>query len=311
MGAGRSCSPFAKETFMQDVIIVGGSFAGLTSAMQLGRARRKVTVLDTGLNRNRYATHAHNIFGHDGTPPGDLLATARSQVAAYPTVQFINTRAELVSGTPDDFRITTADGETIAGRRLILSYGIVDEFPAIPGFAESWGKTVIHCPFCHGYEVAGTRWGLVYSSPMSLHGPTLYANWTDDITLFLDGHAIIEEERSKLEKRGVKLIDGKLTEIHQESGRISGVTVEGGETIALEALYAHPRNRPSADLHAQLGLDMKDTPTGTMIAVGDMQATSRPGIYAAGDLTTGMHSVTFANNTGSLAAMGALQSMMV
>lgn len=296
---------------MQDVIIIGGSFAGLTAAMQLGRARRKVTVLDTGLNRNRYAEHAHNIFGHDGTPPGDLLTAARAQVAHYPTVSMVNAKAIGVSGEPDNFTVTTAEGDTVSGRRLILSYGIVDEFPAIPGFAESWGKTVIHCPFCHGYEVAGTRWGLLYSSPMSLHGPALYANWTDDITLILDGHEIAAEERSKLEKRGVKIIGGKLAAIQHEAGRISGVTMADGAKIALEALYAHPHNRPSADLHLQLGLDMADTPTGTMIAVGEMQATSRPGIYAAGDLTTGMHSVTFASNTGSLAAMGALQSMMV
>ncbi|KRA96624.1 pyridine nucleotide-disulfide oxidoreductase [Devosia sp. Root685] len=296
---------------MQDVIIIGGSFAGLTAAMQLGRARRKVTVLDTGLNRNRYAEHAHNIFGHDGTPPGELLASARAQIAHYPTVKMISGKAVGISGEPDNFAVTTAEGETISGRRLILSYGIVDEFPAIPGFAESWGKTVIHCPFCHGYEVAGTRWGLVYSSPMSLHGPILYANWTDDITLILDGHEIIAEERHKLEQRGVKIVDGKLAAIHHEAGRISGVTMADGEKIGLEALYAHPHNRPSADLHLQLGLDMKDTPTGTMIAVSDMQLTSRPGIFAAGDLTTGMHSVTFANNTGSMAAMGALQSMMV
>ncbi|MGV3574209.1 MAG: NAD(P)/FAD-dependent oxidoreductase [Devosia sp.] len=296
---------------MQDVIIIGGSFAGLTAAMQLGRARRQVTVLDTGLNRNRYAEHAHNIFGHDGTPPNDLLKAARSQVANYPTVRQVSGRAITISGEPDNFVVTTAEGETISARRVILSYGIVDEFPSVPGFAESWGKTVIHCPFCHGYEVAGTRWGLVYSSPMSLHGPVLYANWTDDITLILDGHEIIDEERSKLEKRGVRIVDGKLSTIHHEGGRISGVTMEDGEQIALEALYAHPRNRPSADLHVQLGLETKETPTGIMLTVGDMGATSRPGIFAAGDLVTGMHSVTFANNTGSMAAMGALQSMMV
>jgi len=295
---------------MQDVIIVGGSFAGLTAAMQLGRARRKVTVLDTGLNRNRYASHAHNIFGHDGTPPDELLSAARKQVLGYQTVQLVNAQAQLVTGEPDDFRITTADGETISGRRLILSYGITDQMPDIPGFAQCWGRTVIHCPFCHGYEVAGKRWGLLYSSPMSLHGPTLYANWTNDITLILDGHDIPDEERHKLEQRGVKIENGKLSGINHDQGKLHGVTLNDGTKIDLEALYAHPRNRPSADLHAQLGLDMADTPTGTMIKVGDMQSTSRPGIFAAGDLTTGMHSVTFANNTGSLAAMGALQSMM-
>lgn len=296
---------------MQDVIIIGGSFAGLTAAMQLGRARRQVTVLDTGRNRNRYAQAAHNIFGHDGTPPSALLATARAQVAHYPSVSLLSDEAVEVAGEPDGFLVTTASGKTIAGRRLILSYGIVDEFPDIPGFVENWGKTVIHCPFCHGFEVAGQPWGLLYSSPMSVHGAVLYANWTDDITLIMDGHELIEEERSKLEKRGVRIVDGKLASIEHAAGHITGVTLEDGSHLALGALFAHPRNRPSSDLHLRLGLQTKETPTGSMLVVGDMQLTSRPGIFAAGDLVTGMHSVTFATNSGSLAAMGALQSMMV
>jgi thioredoxin reductase len=296
---------------MEDVIIIGGSFAGLTAAMQLGRARRRVTVLDTGLNRNRFAKAAHNVLGRDGTPPGEYLRIAREQVSAYPTVSLVAARAETVSGEPDGFVVTTADGRRIEGRRLILSYGIVDDLPAIPGFAESWGKTVIHCPFCHGYEVAGRPWGLLYSSPMSLHGPVLYANWTDDITLILDGHAIIDEERHKLDQRGVRIVEGKLASISQDDGAISGVTLEDGTTIALAALYAHPRNRPSATLHEQLGLATKDTPTGTMLVTTDMQATSRPGIYAAGDLSMAMHSITFSSNSGALAAMGALQTLMV
>jgi thioredoxin reductase len=296
---------------MDDVLIIGGSFAGLTAALQLGRARRKVTVLDTGLNRNRYAEHAHNIFGHDGTPPGDLLAAARNQLATYPTVRLVNARAETVEGEPDSFTVTTADGNRFEARRLILAYGIVDQFPDVPGFAESWGKTVIHCPFCHGYEVAGKPWGLLYSSPMSLHGPTLYANWTDDITLVLHGHEIIDEERHKLQKRGVRIVDGKLQSIAQENGRISAITLDDGTELPLAALYAHPQNRPSANLHEQLGLETRSTPTGTMLVTGDMQLTSRPGIYAAGDLSMAMHSITFSTNSGSLAAMGALQSMMV
>ena len=120
---------------MDDVLIIGGSFAGLTAAMQLGRARRQVTVLDTGLNRNRYAQSAHNIFGHDGTPPSALLATARRQLAHYPSVKLVSARAETVAGAPDSFSVQTTDGNIFAARRLILSYGIVDELPAIPGFA--------------------------------------------------------------------------------------------------------------------------------------------------------------------------------
>ena len=295
---------------MQDIVIIGGSFAGLTAAMQLGRARRKVSVLDTGLNRNRYAEAAHNIFAQDGTPPGDILARARAQVGSYPSVDLVAGKAVQVEGEPDGFVVRTAAGEIIEARRLILSYGIVDEFPAIPGFAESWGKTVIHCPFCHGYEVAGKPWGLLYSSPMPLHGPALYANWTDDITLILDGHEIIEEERRKLEKRGVRIENGRLAAIRHDNGILDGVVLEDGRELALTALYAHPRNRPSADLHLQLGLETKETPTGIMVATGDLQATSRPGIFAAGDLATGMHSITFANYAGSMAAMGALNSLL-
>ncbi len=296
---------------MQDVIIIGGSFAGLAAAMQLGRARRKVTVLDTGLNRNRYAQAAHNILGHDGTPPSTILAEARRQVAAYPSVKLISGKAVTVSGEPDAFVVTTETGETIEGRRLILSYGIVDEFPAIPGFAESWGRTVIHCPFCHGYEVAGRKWGLLYAGPFSLHMPALYANWTDDITLILDGQEISAEDRHNLEQRGVRIEDERLASIQHDGGIVQSVTLESKKVLRLAALFAHPRNRPSADLHVQLGLDLKETPTGTMIAVGEMQASSRPGIFAAGDLATGMHSVTFATYAGSMAAMGVLQSLMV
>lgn len=295
---------------MQDVLIIGGSFAGLTAAMQLGRAKRSVTVLDTGLNRNRYASHAHNVLGFDGTPPADFLAQARRQVAAYPTVTLRSAEARMLSGTPGNFQVETGNGETITARTVILAYGIRDEFPHIPGFAESWGKSVIHCLFCHGYEIAGPRWGLLYSSPMSLHGPALYSNWTDAITLILDGHAIDAPDRQMLERRGVTIVDGKLAAIEHSEGWLRQIVLDDGTGIALDALYAHPVNRPSADLHAQLGLETKPTPTGIMVATTEMQATSRPGVFAAGDLVTGMHSITFAANSGSLAAMGALQALM-
>ncbi|WP_173088503.1 NAD(P)/FAD-dependent oxidoreductase [Devosia sp. 1635] len=295
---------------MDDVLVVGGSFAGLSAALQLGRARRKVSVLDTGLNRNRYADSAHNVLGHDGVAPGDILAAARRQLEAYPTVRLIEGRASTVSGQPDDFTITTETGDSFAARRLILSYGITDEMPPIPGFAEAWGKSVIHCPFCHGYE-AGPRWGLLYSTPMSLHAPALYGDWTEDITLILDGNAIPDAERNKLQRRGVKIHDGKLAAVHQDNGHMSGVSLEDGTKVELDALYAHPRNHPSADLHEQLGLETDTTPTGTMVVVGERQATSREGVFAAGDLTTPMHSVTSAAYAGSMAAMGAQQSMLL
>ncbi|WP_316357888.1 NAD(P)/FAD-dependent oxidoreductase [Devosia sp.] len=296
---------------MDDVIIVGGSFAGLAAALNLGRARRQVTIVDTGLPRNRYASNAHGLLGHDGKPPSEILAEARAQLAPYETVRFLKARAASASGGADDFAILTDDGETLRARRLLLSYGIADQFPDIEGFAECWGKSVIHCPYCHGFEYAGQSWGLVYSTPMSLHAPLLYSDWTDKLTLFTDGNDIPEAERSKLDKRGVKLVEGKVISIQHEGGQLSSVTTADGAVTMLDALFAHPRIRPSADLHTQLGLETVETPFGIAVQVDDKQKTSRNGIYAAGDLVSPMHSLTIAIYTGAMAGVNAQQSMLV
>ena len=141
---------------MDDVIIIGGSFAGLAGALQLGRARRKVTVLDTGLPRNRFAGHSHGLLGHDHKPPLDILAEARQQLARYPTIRLVSARADSVSGAIDHFSVLTGDGESLGARRLILSYGVADQMPDVPGFAEGWGTSIVPCPYCDGFEVAGS-----------------------------------------------------------------------------------------------------------------------------------------------------------
>lgn len=296
---------------MDDVIIVGGSFAGLAAALNLGRARRRVTILDTGLPRNRYASHAHGLLGHDNKPPGEILAEARAQLALYDTVRFVNARAESASGTADDFVVRTGEGATLPARRLLLSYGIADQLPAVEGFAECWGKSVIHCPYCHGYEYAGQRWGLVYSTPMSLHAPVLYADWTDQLTLFTDGHEIPEIERGKLDKRGVRVVEGKVSSITHMDGQLSAVQTADGTVTELDALFAHPRVKPSANLHEALGLETVETPFGIAIKVDEKQKTSLDGVYAAGDLVSPMHSLTIAIYTGAMAGVNAQQSMLV
>src|SRR5688572_6902609 len=175
---------------MDDVIIIGGSFAGLAGALQLGRARRKVTVLDTGLPRNRLAAHSHGLLGHDHKPPLDILAEARQQLARYPTIRLVNVRADNISGSIDDFSVLTADGERLKARRLILSYGVVDQMPDVPGFAASWGTAIVPCPYCDGFEVAGQHWGLVWFRPQSHVQVKLFQDWTDTLTVFADGHDI-------------------------------------------------------------------------------------------------------------------------
>jgi hypothetical protein len=186
---------------MDDVIIIGGSFAGLAAALQLGRARRKVTVLDTGLPRNRFAGHSHGLLGHDHKPPLDILAEARQQLARYPTIRLVSARADSVSGAIDDFSVLTGDGESLGARRLILSYGVADQMPDVPGFAESWGTSIVPCPYCDGFEVAGQHWGLVWSGPQSHQSVRLFHDWTDKLTVFADGHDIPPDIQADLARR--------------------------------------------------------------------------------------------------------------
>jgi thioredoxin reductase len=297
---------------MDDVIIIGGSFAGLAAALQLGRARRKVTVLDTGLPRNRFAGHSHGLLGHDHKPPLDILAEARQQLARYPTIKLVSARADGVSGAIDDFSVLTGHGESLGARRVILSYGVADQMPDVPGFAESWGTSVVPCPYCDGFEVAGRHWGLVWSGPQSHNQARLFHDWTDKLTVFADGHEIAPDIRADLARRNIPVVDGRIIEIAQGKGRIATVNLDSGRNVAVDILFANPRNRPSASLHESLGLATVDTAAGIALKVDERRQTSMPGIYAAGDLTTTfLPSVTQASSQGAMAGIFAQQSMVV
>ncbi|RQS03182.1 NAD(P)/FAD-dependent oxidoreductase [Burkholderia sp. Bp9002] len=297
---------------MNDVIIIGGSFAGLAAALQLGRARRKVTVLDTGRPRNRFAGHSHGLLGHDHKPPLDILVEARQQLARYPTISLVNARAESVSGAIDDFCVVTDDHESLRARRVILSYGVADQMPDVPGFAESWGTSIVPCPYCDGFEVAGQHWGLVWSSPQSYQSARLFRDWTDKLTVFADGRDIATDIQADLARRNIPVVDGRIVEIAHHKGRIATVNLDTGRNVAVDILFANPRNKPSASLHESLNLATLDTPTGIVLNVDDRRQTSMPGIYAAGDLATPfLPSVTQASSQGAMAGIFAQQSMVV
>ena len=297
---------------MDDVVIIGGSFAGLAGALQLGRARRKVTVLDTGLPRNRFAGHSHGLLGHDHKPPLDILAEARQQLARYPTIRLVNARAESVSGAIDDFCVVTDDRESLRARRVILSYGLADQMPDVPGFAESWGTSIVPCPYCDGFEVAGQHWGLVWSGPQSHNQVRLFHDWTDTLTVLADGREIAPDIRADLARRGIAVVDGRIAEIARHGDHNAVVRLDTGSQVAVDILFAHPRNKPSASLHESLGLATVDTPLGIVLKVDDRRETSMPGIYAAGDLTNPLiPSVTTASWQGAMAGIFAQQSMLV
>ena len=306
------CKPMDRFITMDDVIIIGGSFAGLAAALQLGRARRKVTVLDTGLQRNRFAGHSHGLLGHDHKPPLEILAEARQQLTRYPTIRLVNARADSVSGAIDHFSVLTGDGESLGARRLILSYGVVDQMPAVPGFAESWGTSIVPCPYCDGFEVAGQHWGLVWSGPQAMNQVKLFHDWTDRLTVFADGHDIAPDLRAELAHRNIPVVDGRITEITPHGSRNATVKLDSAPPVDVDILFAHPRNKPSASLHESLGLAAVDTPVGMALKVDERRETSMPGIYAAGDLATpGIPSVTTASWQGAMAGIFAQQSMLV
>ncbi|MCD1598242.1 NAD(P)/FAD-dependent oxidoreductase [Rheinheimera aquimaris] len=297
---------------MDDVIIIGGSFAGLAAALQLGRARRKVTVLDTGLPRNRFADHSHGLLGHDHKPPLEILAEARQQLARYPTIKLVNARADSISGAIDNFFVLTADGESLAARRLILSYGVADQMPDVPGFIEGWGSTIVPCPYCDGFEVAGRHWGLIWSGPLSHNYVRLYKDWTDTLTVFANGHDIPSDIRADLARRNIPVVDGLITEIDHYESHNATVKLDAGSHVAVDILFAHPHNKPSASLHESLDLATVTTPFGIALQVDERRETSIPGIYAAGDLANPlMASVTTASWQGAIAGISAQQSMLV
>ncbi|WP_431100844.1 NAD(P)/FAD-dependent oxidoreductase [Roseateles noduli] len=296
---------------MNDVIIIGGSFAGLAAALQLGRAGRKVTVLDTGLPRNRFAGHSHGLLGHDHKPPLDILAEARRQLARYPAIKLVNAKADSVAGAIDDFSVVTGDGESFRARRVVLSYGVADQMPDVPGFAESWGTSIVPCPYCDGFEVAGQHWGLVWSGPPSHQSAKLFGDWTDKLTMFADGHYIAPDIQADLARRKIPVVDGRIIEIAHRNGHISTVNLDTHGNVAVDVLFAHPRNKPSAGLHESLGLVTVDTPAGIALRVDERRQTSMPGIYAAGDLATPfLPSVTQASWQGAMAGIFAQQSML-
>lgn len=293
-----------------DALIIGGSFAGLSAATYVARARRSVCVIDTGLPRNRFAAHSHGMLTQDGSAPAAMLATARAQVAAYPTVTFVNGRAASATREPDGFRITLDSGESIEGRTLVLAFGISDELPDIPGLAERWGQSVIHCPYCHGYEFSGQRLGVLSVSPMSVHQAMLIAEW-GPTTFYLNGSPSPDADAlEQLRARGVAIETAAVKAVRGEGSSLAAIELADGRLSPVSALYLGPRTRLNSGIAEQLGCEMEDGPSGPIIRTDAMKLTSVPDVYAAGDITRAMHNVTFASADGVMAGTALHRSLV-
>lgn len=267
--------------------------------MVLGRARRRVLVLDAGQPRNRFTPHAHNLLLHDGAAPADLAARARQQVAAYPTVQLLPAEATAARQLADgQFEVETTQGTFQAGR-LLLATGMHDELPAVPGFAECWGKSVIHCPFCHGYEVADQPTGIWANGADATHLVPLLLNWTRDLTVFTNGPATLADEvRPLLHAHHIAVHETPVVALQHRGGQLAAVQLADGRTLPLPVLYARVPARQASPLGQQLGCELTEQ---QFLRVDAMQRTTVPGVFAAGDCCNPLAQLAQAIAAGNLA----------
>ncbi|KGB93874.1 NAD(P)/FAD-dependent oxidoreductase [Burkholderia cepacia] len=294
-----------------EVIVIGGSFAGLSAAMQLARARRRVLVIDAGRPRNRFAEHAHGFFGQDGKPPAQIVAEASAQLAAYPTVQRVDGEVRTAErGADGRFDVTLADGRHASADRLILATGIRDELPALPGLAERWGISVLHCPYCHGYEVGGQRLGVLATHPLSVHQAILIPDW-GPTSWFTQGVVEAnEEEAALLAARGVRIERSPVVEILGDAPHIDALRLADGQVVPIDALFIGARTTMASELAQQLGCAFDEGPLGPAIRVDTWKQTSVAGVYAAGDASSLMTNATFASASGVAAGVSAHRSLI-
>ncbi|MET8879926.1 NAD(P)/FAD-dependent oxidoreductase [Streptomyces rubiginosohelvolus] len=279
-----------------DVVIVGGGAAGLSGALALGRARRSVLVIDAGEPRNAPASHVHNYLGRESTPPGELLAIGRGEAAVY-GAEIVEGRVASAERLPEGgegeqgFRVVTEDGRSVEARRLLVTTGLVDELPPVPGLAARWGREVLHCPYCHGHEVADRPIGVLATGPLAVHQALMWRQWSDDVTLFLHtGPEPTEEEYEQLAARGVAVVDGEVAGLEVAEDRFTGVTLASGRVVPREALVVQARFTARSAVLESLGLkpvaqEMGGAVIGSYIPTDPTGATEVPGVWAAGNVT--------------------------
>lgn len=293
-----------------EVVIIGGSFAGLAAAMQLVRGHRKVVVIDAGKPRNRFASHSHGIFCLDGKSPQEIKTTALSQLQQYPTFTFVEAQVINVEDNAENGLLVHTADKSIIAKKLILASGVQDELPNIPGLLEHWGKSVIHCPYCHGYELSNRQLGVLASHPLSAHQAAMIPDW-GSTTLFTQGKFMPDDKQlSLLTKRGVKIENMPITHINSDGKNITSVTLANGSEQVLQGLYVAPKISANNPIVKVLNCELEDSPLGEIIKVNEFKQTSVTNVYAAGDMSNPMQNGTFAITSGVMAGISVHQSLM-
>jgi thioredoxin reductase len=282
-----------------EVIIIGGSYAGLSAAMALGRSLRSVLIIDSGLPCNRQTPHSHNFITQDGEKPSAIAEKAKAQVLNYNTVKFLTGLAVNGQKTANGFEITTQENETFTAKKLIFATGVKDIMPDIKGFSDCWGISVIHCPYCHGYEVKNEKTGILANGDFALHYAQLIRNWTKDLTLFTNGKSMLTQEQAdNITRHNIPIIEKEIAYLNHENGNVAQVVFKDHSTFELKAIYSRPALERHCKIPEMLGCELTEL---GLLKVDMMQKTSVADVFACGDSASPMRSVSYAVATGNIA----------
>lgn len=287
------------ETTHFDVIIIGGSYAGLSAGMALGRALRSVLILDSGTPCNQKTPHSHNFLTQDGETPSSIALKGRQQVLNYPTVRIHKGLALSGRKTPDGFTITTEKEERFTAKKLIFATGLRDIMPEIKGYSDCWGTSILHCPYCHGYEVKHQPTGILANGDVAFHYAQLISNWTQDLTIYTNGPSEFnDEQREKLSQHQISIVEKRIAELTHENNHMKTIVFEDQTHAELNAIYARPDFTQQCVIPEQLGCEMTEH---GVIQIDPFQKTTVDGVFACGDCANPMRAVSLAVASGTSA----------
>ncbi len=288
------------EMAIHDVVIVGGGAAGLSAALVLGRARRRVAVIDAGSPRNAPAAHMQGFLSRDGLPPAELLALGREEVEGYGVEIVRGDVGEITYEGASRFQVMLRDGASLSARRVLVATGLRDEIPEVPGLRERWGRDVLHCPYCHGFEVRDRKLAVLGDSPAAVRYAQIVRQWSDDLTYIPRRGTLGSDEHQQLTARGIHIAEGEPQRVLVEDDRLLGVELDRDRTVACDALFVPPRFVPNSDLLAALGCGLDED--GWPITGRDGR-TSVTGVWVAGNVANARAQVITAAGEGSAAAI--------
>ncbi len=296
-----------KNETIFDVIIIGGSYSGLAAAMALGRALRDVLIIDSGKPCNKQTPHSHNFLTQDGNTPKEISETAKYQVLNYDTIKFQNGIA--INATKEDFgfAVKTDSNEIFKAKKLIFATGLKDIFPKIEGFSECWGISILHCPYCHGYEVRNEETGIIANGEAGFEYARLISNWTKKLTIFTNGEATFSKEQTeKLSSKNIQIIEKEILKVNHSEGKVESVEFADNSKAKVKAIYARPHFEQHCKIPLELGCEINEQ---GLLKVDVFQKTTIKNVYACGD-NCAMRSLALAVSTGTMAGVVANKELI-